>query len=221
MGGALCESRRLQSSLQKLLDDPSDPYLVAMHDFDIPRIADIVAAGPATTGVPAAFLRRIGVHVETDGLAAARAQHAAPTPLTRRRARSSGEAVLQSLHAAGVERQAEAAAAAAAELQTAQAQYDALPAEEKAALHRERLVAHLFDGLCAMCAAMRMQVEHDGTAAPEQRDAAFSVFERLVAARGDGTIAAARWQDDFVPELKELAVVWRHLNDPRTMSIAE
>lgn len=213
----LTAPRRTQSSLQKLLDDPNDPYLGALQQFDILRIADIVAEGPAKSGVPAAFLRRAAIRVDTDSVAAARAQLASP-PLTQRPARSSGEAVLQSLHAAGMVHQNKSEAVAAAELNSAQAAYDALPQEEKTALHMERVVSHLFDGLCAMSAAMRMQAE-EGAASVEERDAAFSVYERILSAYRDGIITADRWSADFVPELAELQVIWQHLGDPRAMPL--
>ncbi|CAJ1007214.1 hypothetical protein Q4I28_002528 [Leishmania naiffi] len=209
---------RAQSSLQRLLDDPSDPYLAALQQFDILRIAHIVAEGPAMSGVPAAFLRRAAIRVETDGIAAARAQLAAPTPLTQRRAQSSGEAVLQSLHAVGVKHWSEAEAAAATEFKCAQEAYEALPQEEKAALQMERVVSHLFDGLCAMSAAMRMQTE-EGAPSLEERDAAFSVYGRIMSAYRDGAITEDRWRADFMPELEELQVIWQHLGDPRVMTL--
>lgn len=214
----LTAPRRAQSSLQKLLDDPNDPYLAALQQFDILRIADIVAEGPVKSGVPAAFLRRAALRVDTDGFAAARAQLASPTPLTQRPARSSGEAVLQSLHAAGIMHRNETEAVAAAELKSVQAAYDALPQEEKTALQMERVVSHLFDGLCAMSAAMRMQAE-EGAASVEERDAAFSIYERILSAYRDGIITADRWSTDFVPELEELQVIWQHLSDPRAMPL--
>jgi hypothetical protein len=209
-------SCRTQSSLQKLLDDPSDPYLAALQDFNIPRIAAIVEEGPATTTVPAAFLQRMGLRTDSDAKAAARAQHAASTPLTTRAATSSAEAVLQSLHAAGAERQHEAEAATAAELRSAQAAYDALPEDEKAALQLERVVSHLFDGMCAISAAIRMQAE-DQSASPEELDAVFRVCERVVKAYEDGTISPERWAADFASEMAELEVLWHHLGDPRPL----
>lgn len=213
---ALFQPRRAQSSLQKLLDDPSDPYLGAMQDFDIPRIADIVEAGPATTAVPAAFLQRLGMRTDNDVAAATRAQYAGPTPLTSRPAQSSAEAVLQSLHATGVARQHEAEAAAAAERQSAQAAYDALSESEKAALQTERVVSHLFDGLCAVSAAIRMQAE-DGAATPEELEAVRRVCAAVVAAQETGSITAERWAADFAAEMAELEVIWRHLGDPRPL----
>ncbi|GET87611.1 hypothetical protein, conserved [Leishmania tarentolae] len=214
----LTAPHRAQSSLQKLLNDPNDPYLAALQHFDILRIADIVAEGPAKSGVPAAFLQRVSIRVDTGGFAAARAELASPTPLTQRPAQSSGEAVLQSLHAAGTMHRNKTEAVAAAELQSAQEAYDALPQEEKTALQMERLISHLFDGLCAMSAALRMQAE-EGSVSAEERDAAFSVYERIMTAHRDGIITADRWGADFVPELAELQMIWKNLGDARAMPL--
>ncbi|KAG5481517.1 hypothetical protein LSCM1_05535 [Leishmania martiniquensis] len=214
----LTTPRRAQSSLQRLLSDSSDPYLAALQEFDIPQIADILCEGPAPTGVPADLLRRAAIRADPDGVAAAQAQPAAPTPLAQRLAQSPGGAVLQSLHAVGVKHRQDTAAAAAAELASAQERYDAFPQERKAALQMERVVSHLFDGLCAMSAAMRMQAE-EGTASVEQCDAAFRVYERIMSAYRDGIIAADRWRADFAPELEELRVTWQHLGDPRSMPL--
>ncbi|KAG5508186.1 hypothetical protein JKF63_05441 [Porcisia hertigi] len=214
----LTVSRRAQSSLQKLLDDPSDPYLAALQQFDIPRIADIVAAGPATSGVPATFLRRVGIRIDADGMSATEAQVGASTLLAQRRAQSSGEAVLQSLHATGVQCRSQAEAVAKEKLRSAQEAYDSLPQEEKGALQTELVVSHLFDGLCAMSAALRVQAE-EGTPSVEELDAAFSVYERIIAYYREGLIAEDRWSTDFVPELEELRVIWRHLGDDRPMPL--
>ena len=213
----LLAPRRAQSSLQRLLEDRNDPYLAAIQDFDIPRIAAIVEEGPTSTAaVPEAFLQRLGLRTDNGVTAAARAQRAAPTSLTQRAATSSAEAVLQSLHAAGVERQHEAEATAAAELKSAQVAYDALSAEEKTALQLERVVSHLFDGVCAISAAIRVQAE-DGAVSPEERDAVYRVCERVAEACDKGTISADRWAADFAAEMEELAAVWRHLGDPRPL----
>ncbi|KPI86414.1 hypothetical protein ABL78_4530 [Leptomonas seymouri] len=214
----LLMARRTQSSLQRLLEDPSDPYLSALQQFDLPRIAAIVEEGPAQTAVPAAFLQRLGLRADADAAAATRAQRAVPTPLVKRSASSSAEAVLQSLYAAGLERQHETEAVAAEELQSAQAAYDALPEEEKAALRLERVVSHLFDGVCAISAAIRIQAE-DGSASPEERDAVFRVCERVMKAYEEGVITAERWAADFAAEMEELEVVWRHLGDPRPLPL--
>ncbi|KPA76144.1 hypothetical protein ABB37_07911 [Leptomonas pyrrhocoris] len=210
--------RRTQSTLQKLLDDPHDPYLAALQEFDIPRIAAVVEEGPAQTAIPEAFLQRLGLRTASDVTAAAatRAEHTSPTPVPQCSAASSAEAVLQSLHGAGAARQHEAAAAAAVELQSAQAAYDALPSEEKAALQLERLVSHLFDGVCAINAAIRVQAE-DEAVSPDERDAVLRVCARVARAYEDGTISAERWAADFAPEMKELDVIWRHLGDPRPL----
>lgn len=213
----LLAPRRAQSSLQRLLEDRNDPYLAAIQDFDIPRIAAIVEEGPTSTAaVPEAFLQRLGLRTDNGVTAAARAQRAAPTSLTQRAATSSAEAVLQSLHAAGVERQHEAEATAAAELKSAQVAYDALSAEEKTALQLERVVSHLFDGVCAISAAIRVQAG-DGAVSPEERDAVYRVCERVAEACDKGTISADRWAADFAAEMEELAAVWRHLGDPRPL----
>ncbi|KAG5503795.1 hypothetical protein JIQ42_07312 [Leishmania sp. Namibia] len=216
----LTAPRRAQSSLQRLLNDSKDPYLAALQQFDIPRIADIVEEGPAPSGVPAGFLRRAGIRVDSDAITAAQAQPVPSTPLAQRPAQSSGEAVLQSLHAVGAKLRSETEAAAAAELKSAQEAYDALPQERKAALQMELAVSHLFDGLCAMSAAMRMQAE-EGAVSVEERDAAFRVYKRIVSAYRDGIIAVDRWGTDFVPELEELRVIWQHLGDARAMPLAK
>lgn len=205
-------SRRFYSSLAKLLEDPSDPYLAPIQEVDIVRIVEILQEAPPSSS----SVRQPQPWTATpDG-----PRHEGPKlhRTAQRSVTSSGEAVLQSLHTEGLRRKEQADEAVQEAARSAQAFYDALPEAEKAALKAARHTAHLFDGLCALNAVLRMQAE-DGEVSEAERNAAYAAYEYLVAAYQSGHIPPARWKDDFVAELTELAVVWHHLADGRPMPV--
>jgi len=184
---------RSQRSLESLLQDKSDPYLCAIQDLNMEEVLQIIRRGPAPK--PAEVLRSHAIKQET-------------TPLRTKSATSTAEAVLQSLHAEGLRRLEEEEAATAA---TTSAD------DDTAAELKERVTAHVFDGLCATIAVLHASynaAKEDAACVdlPAAISAGTTALKELRLHQAN--IDARRWAHDFEPEMQELVATLGALGVP-------
>lgn len=192
---AMVVSVRRQGSLAALMQDREDVFIAAVQAQDVPRIAELIRRGPPPIGT---MPPRRSTELKQE----------APQ-IVQRAATSSGEAVLQSLHASGLRRLEAAESAEEERRRMDQASYDALPAEEREAVRQERTERHMWEGLCAVNAVLRMKVEDSNTMCTyytrEDVDEASRVYQMMCELRAE--MSAEKWAQEFLPELNELKVV--------------
>lgn len=235
--GAITHARRGQqqseAGLLKLLDDPDDAFLAAVRSLDMPRIVAIAQGGP-NAALAAAMLRRRTV-----------APGSQPSSFPATPSDSPAEAVLESLRVHGLSQQQRATEEEQREL--AQQQEQQLKAagssDDAAAAAAECWARHVWEGLCALNAVLRMQMESvswEEVEAPptppsqEEMDAAYALYLFIMShaplkyidssaaavpagTEGDWRIGEACWREDYVEELEQLGLLFQAAGDPRAI----
>lgn len=226
------------SALRRLLQDPNDPYLHDIQELSLPKIVQTIMAGPTAAAV-AARQRRPRVLGDV-----APSVFPAPPPTATA---SPAEGVLESLRVHGLERQHQAMTEAAAAEEAAERQRRKAReakggrAEEDEAALAEAMVQHCWEGLCAVNAVLRVQMEDISSSPPspvkassEDLDAAFEAYTFIYSHYKGGeqttspslnsigiawTIPSARWEEDYVPEVEELRQLFHLAGDERVAKI--